>query len=205
MTKTTRRDLLALAAALCASPAFAQNAGAEAGFATTPVILTTPLGQIVLALETQRAPVTSANFLRYVDRRLYDGASFYRASRPKGSTTDDRGLVEGGLSAHPEKLLPPIAHESTAQTGLSHIDGTISIARNAPGTAQADFFICLGEQTYLDATATQPGFAAFGRVTQGLEIVKQILIMPTDPEKGEGSMKGEMLAQPVPITSARRA
>lgn len=205
MTKTTRRDLLALAAALCASPAFAQNAGAEAGFATTPVILTTPLGQIVLALETQRAPVTSANFLRYVDRKLYDGASFYRASRPKGSTTDDRGLVEGGLSAHPEKLLPPIAHESTAQTGLSHIDGTISIARNAPGTAQADFFICLGEQTYLDATATQPGFAAFGRVTQGLEIVKQILIMPTDPEKGEGSMKGEMLAQPVPITSARRA
>ena len=205
MTKTTRRDLLALAAALCASPAFAQNAGAEAGFATTPVILTTPLGPIVLALETQRAPVTSANFLRYVDRKLYDGASFYRASRPKGSTTDDRGLVEGGLSAHPEKLLPPIAHESTAQTGLSHIDGTISIARNAPGTAQADFFICLGEQTYLDATATQPGFAAFGRVTQGLEIVKQILIMPTDPEKGEGSMKGEMLAQPVPITSARRA
>ena len=204
MTKTTRRDLLALAAALCASPAFAQNAGAEAGFATTPVILTTPLGQIVLALETQRAPVTSANFLRYVDRKLYDGASFYRASRPKGSTTDDRGLVEGGLSAHPEKLLPPIAHESTAQTGLSHIDGTISIARNAPGTAQADFFICLGEQTYLDATATQPGFAAFGRVTQGLEIVKQILVMPTDPEKGEGSMKGEMLAQPVPITSVRR-
>ena len=204
MTETTRRDLLALAAALCASPAFAQNADAEAGFATTPVILTTPLGQIVLALETQRAPGTSANFLRYVDRKLYDGASFYRASRPKGSTTDDRGLVEGGLSAHPEKLLPPIAHESTAQTGLSHIDGTISIARNAPGTAQADFFICLGEQTYLDATATQPGFAAFGRVTQGLEIVKQILVMPTDPEKGEGSMKGEMLAQPVPITQARR-
>ena len=205
MTETTRRDLLALAAALAASPAFAQNSGAEAGFATTPVALTTPLGQIVLALETQRAPVTSANFLRYVDRKLYDGATFYRASWPKGSTTSDRGLVEGGLSGHPEKLLPAIAHESTAQTGLSHIDGTISIARNAPGTAQADFFICLGEQTYLDATATQPGFAAFGRVTQGLEIVKQILVMPTDPEKGEGSMKGEMLIQPVPITSARRA
>lgn len=201
MTETTRRDLLALAAALAASPAFAQTEVAE----TTPVALTTPLGRIVITLETRRAPITSANFLRYVDRKLYDGASFYRASRPKGATTDDRGLVEGGLAGHPEKLLPPIAHESTTQTGLSHVDGTVSIARNAPGTAQADFFICLGDETYLDATPTQPGFAAFGRVTEGLEIVKQILVMPTDPDKGEGSMKGEMLVQPVPITQARRA
>jgi peptidyl-prolyl cis-trans isomerase A (cyclophilin A) len=205
MTETTRRDLLALAAALAATPAFAQTPGTEAGgFQTTPVALTTPLGRIVLALETQRAPVTSANFLRYVDRKLYDGASFYRASRPKGATTDDRGLVEGGLAGHPERLLPPIAHESTAQTGLSHVNGTVSIARNAPGTAQADFFVCLGEQTYLDATATEPGFAAFGHVTEGLEIVKQILVMPTDPERGEGAMKGEMLATPVPITTMRR-
>jgi peptidyl-prolyl cis-trans isomerase A (cyclophilin A) len=205
MTETTRRDLLALAAALAASPALAQTAGAEAtGFQTTPVALTTPLGRIVIALETQRAPITSANFLRYVDRKLYDGASFYRASRPKGSTTNDRGLVEAGHPGHPEKLLPPIAHESTAQTGLSHLDGTVSIARNAPGTAQADFFVCLGPQSYLDATATEPGFAAFGRVTEGLEIVKQILVMPTDPEKGEGAMKGEMLLSPVPIISARR-
>ena len=206
MTGTSRRDLLALAAALAASPAFAQTAGTEAGgFATTSVALTTPLGPIVIALETQRAPITSANFLRYVDRKLYDGASFYRASRPKAATTDDFGLVEGGLPGHPERLLAPIAHESTAQTGLSHVDGTISIARNAPGTAQADFFICLGQQTYLDATADQPGFAAFGHVTQGLEIVKQILVMPTDPDKGEGAMKGEILATPVPITQARRA
>jgi peptidyl-prolyl cis-trans isomerase A (cyclophilin A) len=205
MTETTRRDLLALAAALAASPAFAQTTGSDTGFQTTSVVLTTPLGQIIIALETQRAPSTSANFLRYVDRKLYDGASFYRASRPKGSTSGDRGLVEGGLSGHPERLAPPIAHESTAQTGLSHMDGTVSIARNAPGTAQADFFVCLGEQTYLDATPTQPGFAAFGHVTEGLEIVKQILVMPTDPDRGEGAMKGEMLATPVPITSARRA
>lgn len=202
MTWTTRRDLLSLAAALAVSPAFAQTAAG--GFQTTPVALTTPLGRIVIALETQRAPITSANFLRYVDRKLYDGASFYRASRPRGSTTDDRRLVEGGLPGHPENLLPPIAHESTAQTGLSHVDGTVSIARNAPGTAQADFFVCLGEQTYLDATPTEPGFAAFGHVTEGLEIVKQILVMPVDPEKGEGAMKGEMLATPVPITTARR-
>lgn len=205
MTEITRRDLLALAAALAASPALAQAPGSPpSGFETTPVALTTPLGRIVIALETRRAPITSANFLAYVDRKLYDGASFYRASRPKGATTGDRGLVEGGLPNHAERLLPPIAHESTAQTGLSHVDGTVSIARNAPGTAQADFFLCLGDETYLDATPTQPGFAAFGRVTEGLEIVKQILVMPTDPEKGEGAMKGEMLAAPVAITSARR-
>jgi len=206
MTAPSRRDLLALAAAFAASPAVAQTAGpAAGGFQTTPVALTTPLGRIVIALETTRAPLTSAKFLRYVDGKRFDGAAtFFRASRPKGSTRDDVGLVEGGLSAHPEKLLPPIAHESTAQTGLSHLDGTISIARNAPGTAQADFFICLGTQTYLDATPTQPGFAAFGQVTEGLEIVRRILVMPTDPEKGEGSMKGEMLVTPVPITQARR-
>jgi peptidyl-prolyl cis-trans isomerase A (cyclophilin A) len=169
------------------------------------VALTTPLGRIVIALETKRAPITSANFLRYVDGRRLDGAaSFYRASRPRNSARDDFGLVEGGLAGHPEKLLPPIAHESTVQTGLTHVDGVVSIARNAPGTAQADFFICLGQQTYLDATPTQPGFAAFGRVTEGLQIVKQILVMPTDPQKGEGSMKGEMLVNPVAITQARR-
>jgi peptidyl-prolyl cis-trans isomerase A (cyclophilin A) len=200
MSETTRRDLLALAAALAASPALAQ--GTEP--ATSSVALSTPLGRIVVALETQRAPITSGNFLRYVDRKLFDGASFYRASRPPGATTNDHGLVQGGLRNEPKKLLAPIAHESTLQTGLSHVDGTISMGRNAPGTAQADWFICLGSETYLDADATQPGFAAFGHVTEGLEIVKQILVMPTDPDKGTGAMKGEMLLQPVPITTVRR-
>jgi peptidyl-prolyl cis-trans isomerase A (cyclophilin A) len=201
MTTLSRRDLVALAAALAAS----SRAAAQEAPATTPVALTTPLGRIVVALETRRAPLTSANFLRYVDRGLYDGASFYRASRPPGATTDESGLVEGGLVGHPERLLPPIAHESTAQTGLSHVDGTISIARNAPGTAQADFFICLGQQSYLDATPDQAGFAAFGQVTEGLDLVRKILVMPVDPTKGEGSMKGEMLVTPVPILTARRA
>lgn len=200
MTELRRRDLLALAAALAASPAFAQSEG----FATTPVALTTPLGRIVIALETQRAPITSANFLRYVDQKLYDGASFYRASRPPNATSDSYGLVQGGLRNLPERLLPPIAHESTKQTGLRHLNGTISMGRNAPGTAQADWFICLGDQRYLDADDQQPGFAAFGQVTEGLEIVKQILVMPTDPDAGTGSMKGEILRDPVAITTARR-
>jgi peptidyl-prolyl cis-trans isomerase A (cyclophilin A) len=206
MTAPSRRDLFALAAALCAAPAFAQAPPppAPGPEGLTPVALTTPLGRIVIALETRRAPITSGNFLKYVDRKLYDGARFYRASRPPNATTDDYGLVQGGLQNDPKKVLPPIAHESTLKTGLSHVDGTISMGRHAPGSAQADWFICIGVQSYLDADAKQPGFAAFGHVTEGMEVLKQILVMPVDPNKGEGSMKGEMLVKPVPITSARR-
>jgi peptidyl-prolyl cis-trans isomerase A (cyclophilin A) len=202
MMELRRRDLLALAAALTATPAAAQERIAPE---TTPVVLTTPLGRIVLALETRRAPITSANFLAYVDKKLYDGASFYRASRPPNATSDSYGLVQGGLRNLPERLLAPIAHESTTQTGLRHVNGTISMGRNAPGTAQADWFICLGDQPYLDADDQQPGFAAFGRVTAGLEVVKQILVAPVDPNEGTGSMKGEILRDPVPIITARRA
>jgi len=203
MAGIRRRDVAALLAALAAAPARAETAPDA-----TPVALTTPLGRIVLTLESRRAPITAGNFLTYVDRRLYDGASFYRASRPPGSTADDFGLVQGGLQNDPKKVLAPIAHESTLMTGLSHQNGTISMGRNAPGTAQADWFICLGEQAYLDADPNDPqrvGFAAFGRVTEGLEIVKKILVMPVDPTRGEGSMKGEMLQTPVPILTARRA
>ena len=205
MTAVSRRDLLAFAAALSAGPALAQAPPSGAAADTTPVALTTPLGRIVIALETRKAPITSGNFLKYVDRKLYDGARFYRASRPPNATTDDYGLVQGGLQNDPKKVLPAIAHESTLKTGLSHVDGTISMGRHAPGTAQADWYICLGDQTYLDADAKQPGFAAFGRVTEGMDVLKQILVMPVDPNKGEGAMKGEMLVKPVPIVTARRA
>ena len=217
---TTRRHLLALAAGLAASPAAAQiqppqtqspqtkAPQTKALAELTPVALTTPLGQIVLALETRRAPITAANFLKYVDRKLYDGASFYRASRPPGSMADDYGFVQGGLQNDPDKVMAPIAHESTLQTGLSHVNGTLSMARTAPGTAQADWIICLGDQTYLDADPNDPGrlgFAAFGHVTEGFDILPKILVMPSDPNKGEGPMKGEMLLHPVPIITARRA
>lgn len=203
MTRPSRRELLALAASLAAAPAVAQTQAPE----TVAVALTTPLGRIVLELATAKAPITAGNFLRYVDRKLYDGAEFYRASRPLNATDDEHGLVQGGLRRAPEKLLPPIAHESTLQTGILHTNGTISMGRLAPGTAKADWFICVGDQSYLDADPNdpaKPGFAAFGHVTEGMEIVRKILVMPVDPDKGEGSMKGEMLRDPVPITAARR-
>jgi peptidyl-prolyl cis-trans isomerase A (cyclophilin A) len=205
MTQTTRRDLIAFAAALAASPAWAE---APAAPDTVDVALTTPLGRIVFRLETKKAPITAGNFLRYVDRKLFDGAAFYRGSRPEGSQMDNFGFVQGGLQNDPKKVLPPIAHESTLKTGLSHTDGVVSMARYAPGTAQAEFIVCLGDQTYLDADPKDPanvGFAAFGHVAEGLEVVKQILVQPKDPTKGEGPMKGEILARPVPILTARRA
>ena len=197
-----RRDVLAGVGALVASPALAQISAS-----TTRVNLLTGQGLIVLALELTKAPITAANFLRYVDARRYDGATIYRASHPPGSV--DYGLIQGGLQNDPAKLFKPIAHESTTKTGLRHKDGTISIARRAQGSATSDFFICVGEAGYLDADPTQPGdnagFAAFGQVVEGMDVVRAILALPTSPTAGGPEMKGEMLRPPAPILSARRA
>lgn len=191
--------LLIIAAVLFAAPALAQPANPR-------VVLTTPEGAITLELYADKAPVTVANFLKYTDRKLFDGATFYRASRPPGATGPaDYGVLQGGLQNDPKKLLPPIAHESTAKTGLKHTDGTISMGRHAPGSATADWFICVGDQDYLNADAKSPGFAAFGRVVEGMDVVKAILSAPTDPNKGEGVMKGEILKKPVKILTVRRA
>lgn len=191
--------LLILAALLFAAPAFAQPANPR-------VVLTTPEGAITLELYADKAPVTVANFLKYTDRKLFDGATFYRASRPTGATGPaDYGVLQGGLQNDPKKLLPPIAHESTAKTGLKHVDGTISMGRHAPGTGTADWFICVGDQDYLNADGKNPGFAAFGRVVEGMDVVKTILSGDRDPNKGEGVMKGEMLKKPVKILTVRRA
>lgn len=168
----------------------------------------TPQGSIVVELYRDKAPVTVANYLKYVDRGLFNGATFYRASRPPGYTATDYGSIQGGLQNDPAKVLPPIAHEPTTKTGLKHGDGTISMGRHAPGTAQADWFITLGDMSYLDADPKnprgQPGFAAFGQVVEGLEVVKKIIALPVDPNKGEGAMKGEILRQPVRITKVSR-
>ena len=194
-----RRTVLALAfAGAIATPAFAQPANPR-------VVINTSQGSITVELFADKAPVTSANFLKYVDRKLYDGATFYRASKPKGQTTNDYGTIQGGLQNDPKKVLPPIAHESTAKTGLKHTDGTISMGRHAPGSAQADWFICIGDMSYLDATPKDPGFAAFGRVVDGMGVAKTILGLPVDPNAGIGVMKGEMLVKPLRISSIRRA
>jgi peptidyl-prolyl cis-trans isomerase A (cyclophilin A) len=211
---------MALAAAVFATAVHAQPAP-PAATATPPVPappakpnprvkIETPQGAIVVELFADKAPITVANYLKYVDRGLFNGATFYRASRPPGYTAADYGLIQGGLQNDPKKVLPPIPHESTIKTGLTHkTKGTISMGRHAPGTAQSDWSITLGDMSYLDADPKNPkgnpGFAAFGQVVEGLDVVKKIIVMPTDPNKGEGAMKGEMLKQPVRITRVSRA
>jgi peptidyl-prolyl cis-trans isomerase A (cyclophilin A) len=174
--------------------------------ATVDVVMDTEQGRITIALETQRAPLTAGYILRHVDEKRLDGSAFYRAMKvtPDGAI----GLVQGGIQDG-RKLLPPVAHEPTSKTGLTHDDGAISLARGAPGTAQAQFFIILGNLKSLDAdpaaSGDSQGFAVFGRVKDGMDTVRKILNVPVSPTRGEGAMKGQMIEAPVKIISVKRA
>ena len=171
--------------------------------ADVQVLLKTSAGDIKLALETQRAPISAGNFLRYVDAKRLDGAEFYRAMQ----TAPGKGLVQGGVRDG-NKLFPPVGHEPTSQTGLSHVDGAISVPRFAVGTARGDFTIMVGDQPYLDAGPGSAGdglgYAVFGRVVEGMEVVRSILAAPTSPTEGEGVMRGQMLSPRIKIITARR-
>ena len=171
--------------------------------ATVRVALVTSLGRIVLELEKERAPITTANFLRYVDQRRLDGITFYRTVKVQ----PDFGFIQFGVQNAAKRVLPPIKHEPTTQTGVQHIDGAISLARLAPGTGAGDFTISVGDQRpSLDADPKRSGdnlgYAAFGRVVEGMDVVKRILDAPV---AAGGHFKGEQIAQPVVVTSARRA
>jgi peptidyl-prolyl cis-trans isomerase A (cyclophilin A) len=172
------------------------------------VAIVTELGTIELALDGAHAPVSTANFLRYVDARRLDGITFYRAMHLAWGDQPN-GLVQGGLR-DPRRLFPPIAHEPTSQTGVLHKAGTISMARNAPGTAAADFSILLSDISALDANPAsadpevQAGYAAFGHVTSGMEVVRAIWDAPISATLGEGVMRGQMLDKPVKVLSVRR-
>ncbi|MEA3060838.1 MAG: peptidyl-prolyl cis-trans isomerase [Sphingomonadales bacterium] len=183
---------------LClAAPAWAQPP------ATQKVRLHTSIGDVVVAVEIERAPITARNFLHYVDTKRLDGAEFYRAMH----TGPEAGLVQGGVR-DANKLFPPIAHEPTSQTGLSHVDGALSAPRFAVGTARGDFTIMVGDQHYLDAGPGSAGdglgYAVFGHVVEGMDVVRRILASPTSPTEGEGAMRGQMLAPRITIITARR-
>ncbi|MFN7177680.1 MAG: peptidylprolyl isomerase, partial [Thermaurantiacus sp.] len=165
------RCILALAALLLALPLAAQTEAAKPS-----VVISTSEGLIRVQLADDKAPKTVANFLRYVDEKRLDGTGFYRALKVGGRT--DLGLIQGGIRAEAKRALPPVAHEPTSVTGLSHTHGAISMARGVPGSAQGDFFIIIGELASLDANPAaegdNQGFAVFGRVTEGMETVERI-------------------------------
>jgi peptidyl-prolyl cis-trans isomerase A (cyclophilin A) len=199
-----RREVLAGGLALAASGA-ATASVAEDG--VVRVAIKTSKGTITVDLYAAKAPITVRNFLRYVDAKLLDRSSFYRVSHVPNAP--DHGLVEGGLRGDPKKVFKPIPHESTAKTGLAHKDGTLSMARRAPGTATADFFVVMGDQPGFDADPTgqgdKAGFAAFGQVMDGMDVVRAIFEQKVSATAGVGAMKGEMLSPPVPILMVRRA
>ena len=196
-----RRSLIAAGGLLAAAPGLALAAGRK-----PRVVIKTGRGSIVVELEAQKAPLTSANFLRYVDARSYDGGTFFRAARTPGQPKD--GTIVGAPDAK-VRPFPPIRHESTTKTGLKHLNGTLSLGRFAPGTATSNFFICVGDQPYLDANPAAKGdnlgYAAFGRVVQGMGVVEKILSLPTNGETKFKDQRGQWLKPPVPITTMRRA
>ena len=203
---------LALPASLWAQePSPGTKHGMEPGTAaeTVDVVLETTMGDIVIALETERAPVTAGNFLRYIDEDRFDGTVFYRAMRLDWGDQPN-GLVQAGTQNDPERILGPIAHEPTTQTGLTHSRGALSMAMGEPGTATGDFSIQLQDNPGMDADPAssdpvwQNGYAVFGFVTDGMEVVEAIHAAPVDPDRGVGWMKGQMLAEPVEIVEARR-
>jgi peptidyl-prolyl cis-trans isomerase A (cyclophilin A) len=177
---------------------------------TVTVRMVTSLGPLLLLIETGRAPITAANFLHYVDTRRFDGTIFYRAMTV--GEGDEYGLLQGGLRGNPKRIFKTIAHEPTSLTGLSHVNGALSMARAAPGTASADFFIVMGDLTTLDAQPSapgsdapgDPGYAVFGHVLEGMDLVKGMIALPRSATAATESMRGQMLEMPVKILTVRR-
>jgi peptidyl-prolyl cis-trans isomerase A (cyclophilin A) len=166
------------------------------------IIIRTERGDIHVALDLENAPVTSANFLRYVDAGLFDSTCFYRVVG-KDNQPDDTvriAVIQGGRYEDEEAGgFPPVSHETTAMTGIRHRNGVISMARWTPGTATSEFFICVGNQPDLDFGGRRnpdgQGFAAFGKVIRGMKVVRQIHAIPA-PE--------QYLEKPVLIISITR-
>ena len=171
---------------------------------TVKVSLKTSEGTILVAIDVRHAPITAKNFLGYVDKKNFDGTTFYRAARAKGVPV---GLIQGGIRKNYVRSLPPIPHEPTSKTGLRHVNGALSMAREAPGTAMGDFFIVVGAQPSMDAhpeaKGDNVGYAVFGKVVAGMAVVKKILNAKTF-KGGTGAMKGQIIEQPVKIIEARR-
>ena len=165
------------------------------------VRIVTSLGPITLALDTRRAPKTSANFLAYVDDGRLDGTIFYRAARR--ARAPQLGFVQGGIQTDARRMLPPVALEPTDRTGLHHLDGTVSMAHggNFDG-ATGNFSIMVGDNPFLDARPGNRGYAAFGHVVAGMDVVKKILAMATGG--GTGPMRGQMIVKPVRLVKAVR-
>ena len=174
--------------------------------------INTDAGSITLELYAKKAPKTVANFLRYVDDKRYDGTAFYRVVRLDNQANNPVKIevIQGGLRTDSTRMFRPIAQETTQKTGLKHLDGTLSLARGTPGSGTSEFFICINPQPELDFGGKRnpdgQGFAAFGRVLKGMDVVRRI-------QQGETGQPGptnaysnplQLLNDPIKIRTVRR-
>ena len=197
-----RRTILAGGAACLAWPAYATPERVR-------IRLDLDAGRVELDLFTRQAPISAADFLRYVDARAYDGGAItrvVRADNDHGKTRID--VVQGGIRQDAAKL-PPVAHETTRRTGLRHGDGTLSMPRDTPGTGSgAEFFICIGPQPSLDFGGGRnpdgQGFAAFGQVVSGMQLVRAVWRMDAGGPSPDAYTAGQMLRHPARILAAAR-
>jgi peptidyl-prolyl cis-trans isomerase A (cyclophilin A) len=173
------------------------------------VLLETTEGPIEITVYPDRAPISAGDFLRYVDGKHYDGQGFYRVVRADNDPRDmGMSLIQGGRLDQ-EVIGGPIAHELTTQTGISNANGAVAIARDAPGTGSATyFFINVGNNDFLDTGGTrnsdEQGYATFGRVTDGMDVVKRIQAMEAKGVSDLGVTNGQILTEPVIIVRAYR-
>jgi peptidyl-prolyl cis-trans isomerase A (cyclophilin A) len=172
------------------------------------VLVETELGRFTIEVDAAHAPVTAANFLRYVDGGFYDGGLVNRAVRPDNTTRHDVPIQVIQIQIDPARRreqFPPIPIERTSVTGLKHVNGAVSMARAGPDTATASFSICIGDQPEMDfggkRNADGQGFAAFGRVVDGMDVVRKIQAAPTGERGAYGT---ETLAPPVKIIKVSR-
>lgn len=187
--------LFAFLALFTASAALAQT-GPRPGIVR--VRIETSAGNFTLGLEARRAPATVKNFLNYVDDGRLNGADIYRVARARKAP--HIGFIQGGIRSDATRILPPFPLETTKQTGLKHINGTISMARRAgPDSAGGNFFITVGPNPAMDWSNVHPGYAAFGRVVENMPLLRRILAQPTG-----GRMNGTMLMRPIRIIRAVR-
>lgn len=185
---------------------------ASAAHAAAPrVAIETEKGRIVVEVYPDKAPITAGNFLMYADKGLYKGATIYRTVRAGNDHNPARiTVIQGGLNleAGQPDPAPPIAHETTQATGIRHTDGVISMARGDPGTAGAEFFICIGDNPALDFGGRRnpdgQGFAAFGKVVEGMAVVKAINAAKADLATPDEYVRGQLLSPPVKILGVAR-
>ncbi len=171
------------------------------------LVMSTDAGDIEIEMAVMEAPLTASNFIRLAEGGHLDGAGFYRVVRPDNDNGEPViSVIQGGVQDGLQPF-PPIPHEHTEQTGLSHVDGAISMARMGPGTASTEFFISIGDQPALDfGNYRNPdglGFAVFGKVVRGMDVVRAIHSTPDEQLGGRDYTAGQVLVEPVTIRSVR--